>query len=227
MSENRDRRSNRICGLTQSYIRRMTRECDRVGGINLGQGVCDLPTPKVILQAASEAVKDDLSSYSKYEGIDELREQIAQKARSFNGLENVDARTDIVVSIGSTGAFNCVLQGLFDVGDRVIVFEPYYRNMAEDYRGKRELICGTLAEVGLTPYTPEGAYYVLADINSLGFEDDRAAAMHILEKTGVACVPGSAFFVSDVGKRLARFCFAKRREELEKACTRLHDLRSP
>ena len=36
--------SDRLRGLVQSDIRRMSRECERVGGINLGQGICDLPT---------------------------------------------------------------------------------------------------------------------------------------------------------------------------------------
>ncbi|MEA2414867.1 MAG: hypothetical protein QOI58_1524, partial [Thermoanaerobaculia bacterium] len=34
--------SDRLRGLVQSDIRRMSRECERVGGINLGQGICDL-----------------------------------------------------------------------------------------------------------------------------------------------------------------------------------------
>jgi hypothetical protein len=36
--------SDRLRGFAQSDIRRMSRECERVGGINLGQGICDLPT---------------------------------------------------------------------------------------------------------------------------------------------------------------------------------------
>ena len=32
----------------QSEIRAMTTECDRMGGINLAQGVCDTPVPAVV-----------------------------------------------------------------------------------------------------------------------------------------------------------------------------------
>ena len=32
-------------GVMQSEIRAMTTECDRIGGINLAQGVCDTPVP--------------------------------------------------------------------------------------------------------------------------------------------------------------------------------------
>ncbi len=116
----------RLANLTQSYIRRMTRECERLGGINLGQGVCDLPTPPEILAATSAAILADDSMYSKFEGTDNLRRQIADKARHHNRLPQVDADTDVVVTIGATGAFNCVVQGLLNPGDEVIVFEPYY-----------------------------------------------------------------------------------------------------
>src|SRR5437870_4622376 len=47
--------ANRLQGLAQSEIRRMTRECERVGGINLGQGICDLPTPPLLREDALEA----------------------------------------------------------------------------------------------------------------------------------------------------------------------------
>jgi aminotransferase len=45
--------------------------------------------------------------------------------------------------------------------------------------------------------------------------------MHILETVGVASVPGSSFFVSDVGKTLTRFCYAKEWDVLEEAAERL------
>ena len=39
-------------GALQSEIRAMTTECDRIGGINLAQGVCDTPVPAVVQEAA-------------------------------------------------------------------------------------------------------------------------------------------------------------------------------
>lgn len=126
MSQTTPRRSQRIARLEQSEIRRMTRECNRLGGVNLGQGICDLPTPPEILQATSRAVLDDRSIYSKYEGVDPLREQIAKKAREYNKIPNVDPDTDVVVTIGATGALVTVIQALFNPGDEIILFEPYY-----------------------------------------------------------------------------------------------------
>lgn len=381
-------RSQRVDFLQQSEIRRMTRECNRVGGINLGQGICDMPTPPAILEEASDAVLGDKSVYSAYEGITELRRALGEKLRTHNKLEQVDPDNDIVVTVGSTGAFACTVQGIFNPGDEFIVFEPfygyhintmrvggvspsfvtleppewsftmehleaaltdktraivvntptnpsgkvfsreqlgliaefcqkhdliaitdeiyeyilydgrehvslaslpgmwertvtisgfsktysitgwrmgyavappklseaiglvndlfyvcaatplqhgvaagmqrispdYYTEMAADYERKRDMFCAALTEAGLTPYVPEGAYYVLADISPLGFDDDKAAAMHILEQGGVASVPGSAFYKSEAGKSLTRFCYAKDWDVLEEAAERLKSL---
>ncbi|HET6373232.1 MAG TPA: aminotransferase class I/II-fold pyridoxal phosphate-dependent enzyme, partial [Candidatus Polarisedimenticolia bacterium] len=78
--------ARRIQGLVQSDIRRMTRECERVGGINLGQGICDQPAPQEVKEAAAAAIRADRSTYSKFEGIDELRSLIAAKMTSYNNV---------------------------------------------------------------------------------------------------------------------------------------------
>ncbi|MBT7166949.1 MAG: aminotransferase class I/II-fold pyridoxal phosphate-dependent enzyme, partial [Victivallales bacterium] len=123
-----------LADMRQSYIRRMTRECERVGGINLGQGVCDLPTPPEILTATSAAIQADRSIYSSFEGLAELRLQIARKLATYNGLA-VDPATDLVVTVGSAGAFACTCQALLNPGDEVIVFEPFYGYHVNTLRG--------------------------------------------------------------------------------------------
>ena len=104
----------------------MTRECNRVDGINLGQGICDLPTPSEILEATSRAVLADKSVYSKFEGIDALRAEVARKSREFNKISQVDEDKNVVVTIGATGALASTIQALFNPGDELILFEPYY-----------------------------------------------------------------------------------------------------
>ncbi len=93
----------------------------------------------------------------------------------------------------------------------------YYSDMAADYLRKRDAFCGALTQAGLTPIVPDGAYYVLADVSRFGLATSKEAAMHILKTVGVASVPGSAFFVSEVGESLTRFCYAKDDETLEAA----------
>jgi len=119
------RRSKRLTGLVQSDIRRMTLECVRAGGLNLGQGICDMPTPEAVLHRAHQAIDADHSTYSRFDGIDPLRHAIARKSARDNNLPcNPD--NEVVVTIGATGAFAATVMALLDPGDEVILFEPYY-----------------------------------------------------------------------------------------------------
>lgn len=111
--------------LLQSEIRNMTLECAAVGGINLAQGVCDVNTPELVLDAANKAMRDGINAYTRYDGLPALRQAIAAKHRRFTG-QDVDPENQIVVSAGATGAFYAVCQALFDPGDELILFEPYY-----------------------------------------------------------------------------------------------------
>jgi aminotransferase len=117
--------SNRLKGLVQSDIRRMSRECERVSGINLGQGICDLPTIPELIEGATEAIATSKATYSKFEGIDPLREKIARKIERFNGFR-VDPGTEVIVTVGSTGGFAAAALATLNPGDEVILFEPYY-----------------------------------------------------------------------------------------------------
>jgi aminotransferase len=71
---------------------------------------------------------------------------------------------------------------------------------------------------------PQGAYYVLADASRLPGRSSKEKAMYLLSKTGVATVPGGAFYHDDAGENLIRFCYAKTDEDLENACERLRRL---
>ena len=104
--------------------------------------------------------------------------------------------------------------------------KDFYQKISQEYIVKRDLLCDTLQEAGLTPSIPKGAYYVLADASRLPGLTSRDKAMSLLEQTGVATVAGSAFFHSDGGEDLLRFCFAKTDEELREACRRLKKLGS-
>ncbi|HEV7241042.1 MAG TPA: pyridoxal phosphate-dependent aminotransferase [Thermoanaerobaculia bacterium] len=375
--------SDRLRGLVQSDIRRMSRECERVGGINLGQGICDLPTIPELVEGACDAISSSKATYSKFEGIDPLREKIAAKCERFNGFA-VDPATEIVVTVGSTGGFAAASMATLNAGDEVILFEPYYgyhlntlkilgvetkfvplqlpdwsidfdalraafgpktrgivvctpsnpcgkvftreelekiaalchefnawcftdeiyeyivydgrrhlsmaavdrdvavtisgfsktfsvtgwrigyvaadrrvtqpiglindlfyvcaptplqwgisraldigeeyyRNLCADYEKKRDMLAEALQEGGYTPYVPQGAYYMLAEIPR-EFANASQAAMTLIEEARVASVPGPSFYASGRGDRLLRFCFAKDFGALEEACRRLSTL---
>ncbi|MGH9867903.1 MAG: pyridoxal phosphate-dependent aminotransferase [Candidatus Polarisedimenticolia bacterium] len=367
----------------------MTRECEKLGGVNLGQGICDQPTPDPVKDAAVEAVRADRNTYSKFEGIDPLRHLLAAKMKSYNGIP-CDPDTQIVVTVGSTGGFALACLSLLNPGDEAILFSPfysyhlnilklcgarvrfvnlhppdwgfdeeslqgaftsatrlivvntpsnpsgkvftreelamvgaacqkwgavavtdeiyehilfdgrphvslgslpgmedrtvtlggfsktysmtgwrlgyavaspalsarmgllndllyicaptplqhavtaalrlpasYYDELRASYASKRDALSAACADAGLRVIPPQGAYYMLADISSLGLGSDVEASAFLLSRAGVSSVPGSSFYAepSD-GRREVRFCFAKKQEDLEEACRRLRGLRA-
>ena len=379
--------SSRTDWVRQSEIRNMSIECDRIGGINLSQGIVDTEVPLVVRRAAQQAMNRGINTYTRYDGLPELRNAIADKQKKFTGLE-YDPGSEIVVSAGATGALYCACLALLEPGDEVIVFEPYYgyhistllateavpkyvsldppnwsldpvklkgtigdrtrgiivntpanpsgkvfskeelemigsvalenelfiftdeiyehfiydgkkhltpaalqglrervitisglsktfsitgwrigyclcdkrwteaigyfndlvyvcapaplqigvaeglaklgqeyySMLEKEYHIKRDKICNSLANAGMRPYIPEGAYYVLADISRIPGNSSKERCMALLGKTGVASVPGEAFYHDDSGEMLARFCFAKKTEILEEACRRIERL---
>lgn len=362
----------------------MTQACASVKGLNMAQGVCDTPVPPIVLEGAEKAIRDGHNVYTRFDGLAELREAIADKLAHYNDIR-ADPETQITVSAGATGAFHCACEALFDPGDEVILFEPYYQyhisalraveavavvvgmptrqrtfepaqleeavtpktkalivnspgnpsgkifsrtelevladfasrhdlfvmtdeiyeyflydgrrhvsmaslpDMAErtvtiggysktfsvtgwrigysvaaqpwtraigamndllyvcapaplqmgvargirelpdefygalarEYQHKRDKFCSALTKAGLTPSIPEGAYYVLADVSRLPGNTGKARALHLLEKTGVAGVPGEAFFAGRKGADFIRFSYAKTDSDLDEACRRL------
>jgi aminotransferase len=379
--------SSRAEGIVQAEIRVMTIECERVGGINLAQGVCDTGVPLPVMNGAKEAMDEGVNSYTRYDGLAELREAIATKMKRCNGIV-VNPETEITVSAGSTGAFYCVCLALLDPGDEVILFEPYYGyhlntllavgampkyvtmnipemrftkedldrvvsprtkaimvctpanpsgkvfqkeeldliadvavehdlfvftdeiyeyfvydekrhispgsltqiadrtvtvsgysktysitgwrigysacrkkwaemigyindliyvcapaplqmgvasgiaelsssyyiELCEKFKQKRDKLCSVLSDVGLKPMIPQGAYYILADATSLKGINSKEKAMFLLNSTGVASVPGSAFYHDGAGDNILRFCFAKNDDVIDDACMRMKNL---
>ncbi len=125
--------ASRADGLQQSDIRSVTRRVKEVNGINLGQGVCDLPTPEPIKARAHKAIRDDESIYSHYAGIEPLRRAILNKEQTYNNVPATSPE-EVVVGVGSTGVFVAAAFTLLEAGDEVILFEPFYgyhRNILE------------------------------------------------------------------------------------------------
>jgi aminotransferase len=111
--------------LRQSEIRNMTLECNKVSGINLSQGVCDTELPEAVRLGAAAAMAEGTNIYTRYDGLPTLRQAIAQKTLRDNGT-HLDPGTEVLVTSGATGAFYAACLALFDPGDSVVLFEPYY-----------------------------------------------------------------------------------------------------
>jgi aminotransferase len=374
--------------LAQSEIRAMTQACIRRTGLNMAQGVCDTPVPEAVLRGAERALREGYNLYTRFDGLPELRQAIANKLAEYNGIQ-ADPERNITVSAGATGAFHCACAALLNPGDEVILFEPYYqyhisalaaveavpivvemrppdwsyavadvtravtpktkaiivnspgnpsgkvytrqelsdlaalavrhdlfiltdeiyeyflydgrshvsvaalpgmaertitiggysktfsvtgwrigysvaaepwaqaigamndllyvcapaplqmgvasgivglpeafyRGLARDYQQKRDRFCHALSKAGLAPSIPSGAYYVLADVSKLPGRTGKERAMALLERTGVAGVPGEAFFSGAAGADFIRFSYAKTDADVEEACRRLLNAR--
>jgi aminotransferase len=374
--------------LVQSEIRNMSLECDKIGGINLSQGISNLPLSSVIKDGAFKAVENGINYYTRFDGVQELRESIAEKAFNYNKIK-CDPNKNIIVSAGATGAFYCACLALLNPSDEVIIFEPYYgyhintlqaagavpkfvklnqsnwsinltdlenavtektkaimictpsnpsgkifnlqeltllgefckkhdlivftdeiyeyflydniqhispasldtfknrtitisgysktfsitgwrvgycivpehlhetigyindliyvcspsplqfgvvaginkldvsfyQSIQQRFLKKRNQICDVLQQIGIIPFVPDGAYYVLADVTNVPGINSKDKAMHILKESKVACVPGMAFYSGNGGDNIVRFCYAKEQEELDAACENLLKLK--
>jgi aspartate/methionine/tyrosine aminotransferase len=100
--------------------------------------------------------------------------------------------------------------------------DDYYTNLAAEYAGKRDHLLASLEAAGLRCSVPRGAYYIMANISALNFNDDVKFVKHLIEKVGIAAVPGSSFFSHSAdGADWVRFCFCKKYETLEIARQKL------
>ena len=101
--------------------------------------------------------------------------------------------------------------------------EAYYPELRTMYAAKRDRLLVSLREAGFTCHRPAGAYYVMADFRDFGFDgDDTAFALRMIERTGVAPVPGSSFYDdAEAGSRFVRFTFSKSDATLAEASRRL------
>jgi aminotransferase len=98
----------------------------------------------------------------------------------------------------------------------------YYRTLAEQYRERRDFLLQALKDAGFRVYRPHGAYYIMTDVGHLGFTDDVKFAFYLVEKIGLATVPGSSFCsASSLGSTKIRFCFPKKMETLQQATRKL------
>ena len=100
--------------------------------------------------------------------------------------------------------------------------DSYYTEVAAHYKDRRDRMVGMLSRAGFRCSVPKGAYYVMADISGLNRGDDVAFVKYLVERVGVAAVPGSSFFSDpELGRNWVRFCFPKKDETLAEAERRL------
>ena len=108
--------------------------------------------------------------------------------------------------------------------------ESYYAMLRNRYARARDRLCEVLMDAGFNLVPPKGAYYIMADahrlIDQFGVSDAYAFSLKLIHLTGIATVPGTAFYHKpEMGNNRVRFCFAKSPETLDDICLRLNKVK--
>lgn len=115
----------RLQGFGTTIFAEMTGLANEHKAINLGQGFPDFEGPSEIRDAAIEALREGHNQYCRSAGIPELVQAVAAHQQRFYDLR-YDPVTEVTVFHGATEAISCTLSALCDVGDEVVLFEPFY-----------------------------------------------------------------------------------------------------
>ena len=104
--------------------------------------------------------------------------------------------------------------------------EGYREQLRSEYSARRDCMVAALREIGFNVTNPKGSYFVLAAFDGLFEGNDRDFAEYVAREHGVAVIPTSAFYESEIeeGQRLVRFSFCKELVTLEAAISRLRGL---
>lgn len=115
--------------LRSTIFAEMSALAAKTGAINLGQGFPDEEGPAEVLEAARRAISDGVNQYPPGLGMPVLRNAIAEHQQRFYDL-TIDPDREVLVTTGATEALAASLLALTDVGDDVVVFEPFYDSYA-------------------------------------------------------------------------------------------------
>ena len=93
--------------------------------INLSQGFPDFDCPDRLKELVVKHLNDRKNQYPPMAGIPALRQQIAEKVKTYYGYD-ADPETEVTVTSGATEALFDAIQAVVNHGDEVIVFDPAY-----------------------------------------------------------------------------------------------------
>jgi len=123
------------------------------------------------------------------------------------------------LSYVGSGPFQPAIAQALRLGD------DYYKQFQTGMQAKRDLLVGSLTDVGLTVRNPAGTYFVLADVAPLGAQDAVDFCWRMPELCGVVGVPVSVFHDDkDAARTLVRFAFCKQDDVMQEAVRRLGTL---
>src|SRR5687768_8800605 len=114
----------KLQGFGTTIFAEMTALALRHDAVNLGQGFPDFDGPAFLKRAAIAAIEGGRNQYSRSHGLPEINSAISEHRRRFYGLE-YDPDAEITVMHGATECIAATMLGLLDVGDEVVLFEPF------------------------------------------------------------------------------------------------------
>jgi aspartate aminotransferase len=100
--------------------------------IGLGAGEPDFNTPKLVRDAAVEAMDKGLTKYTPTGGIPELIAAIQNKFKKDQGLSY--QKDEVVVTMGAKHALYSIFQVILNKGDEVIIPTPYWVSYPEQVK---------------------------------------------------------------------------------------------
>lgn len=95
--------------------------------VSLAAGDPDFETPRHVVEAAMKSALEGRTHYTSSAGEIELREAIARKLKSENGL-SYDPEKQIAVANGGTGALALTFMAILNPGDEVLTPDPGWSN---------------------------------------------------------------------------------------------------
>jgi N-succinyldiaminopimelate aminotransferase len=119
----------RLQGLGTSIFAEMSALAVATNSINLGQGFPDTDGPSAVSEAAIEAIRAGQNQYPPGRGVPALLEAVARHQHRFYGIE-LDASREVLITAGATEAIAAAIFALCEVGDEVVMFEPFYDSYA-------------------------------------------------------------------------------------------------
>ena len=93
--------------------------------ISLGVGEPDFDTPKVIVEAGVESLREGRTHYTSNYGTIELRRTLAAHLERRYGV-SYDPAKELLITVGASEAVDLALRATCDPGDEVILHEPSY-----------------------------------------------------------------------------------------------------
>ena len=97
--------------------------------ISFSAGQPDFNTPENIIDAAKVAMDDGYTKYTAGSGMIELRNAVCEKVKRENNI-NISPE-EVLVSNGEKQSLYLACQALFQTGDEVIIFKPYWVSFPE------------------------------------------------------------------------------------------------